>query len=187
MGTAIATLAGTDGQSTPVRHSYPAPFHRPSKEPASIPTVTLSQGLPSFLIPTRTPTKSVTLQDAPTHKDSSEQFRRISRNFEAGEFVLAGKEPVDSDTSDLEQSESVESSTDEAEHKVKFLEVPGYGESSAEFRRKSHEFDRNEFAHVKESPFIRLKKQRSKTTVTKDTREGLLKAVKEERSANLAL
>ena len=186
MGTAIAAFRETDGQSTPVQHRYPVPFHRPSKEAASIPTVTLSQGLPNLLIPSRTPTKSVTLQDVPTHKDSSEQFRRISRNFEAGEFVLAGKEPVDSDTSDIE-SGSMESSTDEAEHKVRFIEVPGYGESSAEFRRKSHEFDRKEFAHVKEAPFIRLKKQRSKTTVTKDTREDLMKAVKEERSANLAL
>jgi len=33
---------------------------------------------------------------------------------------------------------------------------------------------------VKEMPFLRLKKERSKTAVTKSTREGLMKAVKED-------
>lgn len=173
MGTAIATPVGTDGQSTPVQRNFPTPLRRPPKEPLIPPVVSLSQDLSTLLIPCRSNSKAVTLMDAPTHKDSSEQFRRLSRNFEAGEFALAVKEAADSDTSDLEQSES---SAEEAEHKVRFIEVPGYGESSAEFRRKSHEFDRNEFAHVKETPFLRLKKQRSKTTVTENTRERPMKA-----------
>ena len=35
---------------------------------------------------------------------------------------------------------------------VRFVEIPGYGESSAEFRRKSHEFQRNEFRRAKTLP-----------------------------------
>ena len=175
MGAVIATPIETDGQSTPVQRNFPTPLRRPPKNPLFPPVVSLSQDIPSFLVPSRSTSKAVTLMDAPTHKDSSDQFRRLSRNFEAGEFALAAKD-VDSDTSDLDQSDSNE----EAEHKVRFIEVPGYGESSAEFRRKSHEFDRNEFAHVKEMPFLRLKKERSKTAVTKSTREGLMKAVKED-------
>lgn len=158
MGTAIFTDA--QDQSTPVRRHLPTL----PKSVQSRPNVTHSQEIPHHLTPNAF-SKVVTLQEAPSHKDSSDQFRRHSRNFESGEFFTAmqsSKEPEESSSSD---SESISSTTEE-EHRVRFMEVPGYGESSPEFRRKSHEFDRNEFAHVKESPFVRFKKQRSKTAVT---------------------
>ena len=142
----------------------------------------IHQAAPSIASTSR---KTVEVCEPPSHKPTSEQFRRHSHNFEAGEFTKVKEEPEEDSSSDSDLEGSPKPPPIRA---VRFVEVPGVGESSPNFRRKSHEFQRNEFtlshplpqidsatteeeAKTPANPNIprpiRLHRERSKTTITK--------------------
>ena len=89
--------------------------------------------------------KTVGLMETPDYKGSSDVFRRLSRSFEQGEYTLAVA-TISSSSESLRTSDTEESRSLAGRVRVRLVELPGLGESSASFRRKSREFEKGEFS-----------------------------------------